>query len=157
MGFLCKSQVQCKSCSSQNTEIQWDHPIIDHIEKKVTASSELILTWQTLTDFGVHPRDYREGPRVWIMLRPSSVPSPSFALNRAKCSTEMCAWCDTSKEENRMKNPSATHAQIISWTVWRQSNSETETANHCNQGPICTHFTNLLPVSSSFFTLLVRC
>lgn len=101
-------------------------------KKWLPPSSVLILQLlirQTQTDFGGDPPDYGEGLEVRIVSRPTSLPFPSFAQSGWKIQREMLVWCDTSKEENRMKNtsaPCATHAQFISWTVWWQSNSEME-------------------------------
>lgn len=107
------------------------HPITQSIKKKrkeKIASSELILQLliqQTQTDFwGKILLDYGEGLEVRILFRPKS-----FCSERVRNTVEMLFWCDRSEVENRRKNTSAlcaAHAQLISWTVWRQSDSEME-------------------------------
>lgn len=131
------------------------------LKNKVIASSALILhplTWQSQADFVADLQDYGDGQQVRKTLRPTSLLFSSFAWNMWKKIQQRCfAWCDTSKEESRMKNtsaPYATHTQFISWTVWQQSNSgkkKERTANHSNQVPICTHSINLLPACCVFF------
>lgn len=100
------------------------------LKNKVIASSALILhplTWQSQADFVADLQDYGDGQQVRKTLRPTSLLFSSFAWNMWKKIQQRCfAWCDTSKEENRMKTtsaPYATHTQFISWTVWQQSNS----------------------------------
>lgn len=73
-----------------------------------------------------------------------------------KQSEKMPSWCDTSKEENRIKHTSARcHPHTIPFmncvTAARLRNG---TASHCNQ-LICTHSINLLPVGRVSTVLLV--